>query len=453
MRRAGLAAIILTIALVAGSVSVAFAETLPSDEPVHISDPDELQPTDIDVVLPTASAEEPAYDPSAAEEAPSEEPSAEPTADEPVEEMPQETSEPAPGPTEPAPSAAPAPTEEPSSAQDVPVLEIAAGQTIYLHQETPSIKVRWKHGVPSSIAGYVWSYSVPGGTDQVFYVTYDPSSTVLAAGALNGHINAPGTYEVRCQPVDSAQEPAASAASVTLFVEQSSTELSISANRSFPVPVGSELVLTAHVGQQNSDILRYEWKPAGSSSADRSCTISSVAAGPVRYTCTAVLRSGQRITGTLVVTGTELIAANRSVTLSKDTSALTAVWSNGTPEGSIRYGWSVRGESGTDLTQRGRISLPATYLSGLRARENPYTVSCQAYKGNAPIALPATFQVRVTDDGALAGTAVRSDKHIMGDENGLVPDTDDISALSFWIAWFAAASLFAACVASGRQRS
>lgn len=442
MSRTGLAAFFLIAVLLMSCVSVSFAETAAPAEPIHQDIPDEAFTEDVEI-LPSVIPEEPTADTASSEP----DPTAEPTADaEPTESAADPTQAPdhTPATDEPSPTDTPEPpaaTDVPSADTDQPTLEIAAGQTIYLHQETPTIKIRWPHGMPSNVAGYVWSYTTDGGTAQVFYVTYDPNSTTLAAGALNGHISAPGSYVICCQPVDASQEPASDSAAVNLYVEQSSTELTISADRSFPVPAGASLTLTAHVGQQNSDVVRYEWKPAGTGSGDRICRINSVAAGPVRYTCTAVLRSGQRITGTLVVTGTELIATNRSVTLDSHTAPLTAVWSNGVPEGNIHYNWSVRGEAGTDLTQRGSISLPAPYLATLPARENPYTISCQAYKGKSAIADPATFQVRVPANSTVADVQLRSEKRIMGDENGVVPNTDDRSDCMLWVVWGLAAIL------------
>lgn len=429
MRRPGLAAIFLVILLILTTALTAFASAeAPEDVPSPLPEPKESTaaaepsaPED-----PPGDRGEPTSDPS---EPVADEPSADPSATAEPSVDPDPTEEPSlePSPTEPPATQPPAPSAS-AAEPERPTLEVASGQTIYLHQETPSIKVRWKSGIPDSVSGYVWSYSADGGAKQVFYVTYDANSTTLAAGALNGHIVAAGRYTIQCQPVDAEQEPATPPAQVELRVEQSSAELTITANRSLPVPAGSELTLTADVGSIESSVSRFEWKPGGNGSGGKTCKISAVAAGPVRYTCTAVLQSGQRVTGTLVVTGTELIATQRSITLGSGDRALSVAWSNGTPAGDIEYKWSVRGETGFRLKGYDGTLLPSESLRELAPRDNPYTVSCQAYVKDNPISTPATFQVRVNGHGVIPSTEeMRSAKFIVGDANGKVPDTDDRS--------------------------
>lgn len=446
MRRSGILAIFLVIvicaACVGGPVLAAdSSDTEAAPSAVH-SAPALTIPGDVaDAALPSG---DPSEDIPTESQVPSDEPtetplptesqtpapSSEPTdSSEPSEEPSQEPTE------EPIPTAEPTASVPAQILAEAPSLEMSAGQTIYLNQETPSIKIKWKNGIPDTVAGYVWSFSTGSASRQVFYVTYDPNSTSLAAGALNGHVNSAGTYRIWCQPVDADQEPAAGVASIELYVEASECELTISASHSMPVAAGSQITLNAHTGNLSSQVSRYEWKPSGAGSGGSVCKVESVAAGPVRYTCTAVLKSGQRITGTLVVTGTELIASQRSITLGMDApvQALSVAWSNGTPDGSIRYRWSVRGESSADLSAYYGMTLPTRYLSDLKSRSNPYTISCQPYIGAAELGSPATMQVRVSGDG-IASQDIEVAKTISGNEYGKAPDTQDESyPVSAWI--------------------
>lgn len=328
---------------------------------------------------------------------------AEPTMD-PVE-TPEPTTEPTAEPT-PGEEATSEPTSSPTPAPPRgPSLEVAGSATLLLNEETPEVRIIWNGATPENVAGYVWSYGVSDGSLSIFNISYDSKRLELPAGALNGHIRAAGTYVVHCQPVDDEQKAATPGASTHLTVEASARQLTISASKPFPVAAGSSLELMPDIGDAAAEVVRYEWKPSGSNPGGSTCRIYSVSAGATRYTCTAVLEGGERITGTILVTGSELEGVPRAGTVGAGgPESLSVSWSNGPPAQNLAYVWRVRGETGVDLSAYSGPALPMDALRALSPRTNPYVVTCQAYDGHSNIGHAASFNVRASGNPGVSAS-------------------------------------------------
>lgn len=354
-------------------------------------------------------------------------------------------------------------------------LEVDGSSSTALNEETPAVLIRWSNGTPADLAGYVWSFGNSDSALSIFNISYDSQLSSLPAGSLNGQLSAAGSYILRCQAIDIDQEPIGPFAQIVLHVEQPLHQLTITANRNFPVAAGTSVDLVPSLGDSASRAVRYEWKPSGTVAANGTCRVASVAPGSVRYTCTAVLEGGSRITATTIVTGTELVGSRHLFSISDPAkeAPLTVSWSNGAPSSGLSYVWGVRDDTRVDLSHYTGMQLPASALSDLAVRSNPYTVTCQAYRKGAPLGQPVTFhvsvqqQVRRTAGSILssgsapgplqnsvpAGTvAAQQDTSAAQEPSGVSPDTDDSGRGSFLSGLFTLLGAFLLLTAEERLR-